>query len=200
METIELEINETNELSYEVMIEGVDNEKIDVKFVIETEQMEIGFNGEYKDGKMSVEIPSLSGVIEPKTYRGKMVFLIGENKYFEPLKVNVKFVQPISIDVQMKESMKKTIKPKEIKITENKDAVKVTKKNEKKTLLDRLDEVFSEIVNADNMDSLTKIYQEHVLMSESVDVDKKKMIEMLDLYSKEKHGVAFKEYIMSVKE
>jgi len=196
METLELILNEQNTLSFEVDITGITNEKVDVNFVIENEGMDISLRGTLVEGVVEIQIPILSNVLKAKTYAAKMAFVIENTKYFEPLKTNVEFIQPISITTSVKSAVKteKVVKE-DVVAGISISSVKVTKT---KPIMERLDDTIKSLAEAKNIGSLISIYNKDVLLNENAITDPKDAIDFIDSFCSDKYNKTFKEYIADI--
>jgi hypothetical protein len=195
MEKIELNISERNTLDFDVEIEGITNETVAVKFVMEKNGMEVGFDGVLNEGTVSIDIPILSGMMKPDTYASKMVFIVEGDKYFEPMHVMTELIQPVMITTSIKESSTK----KKAAVTEEKKSGDITFSNIKvtstKPIMERLEDALPELAKAKNMKSLLSVYNKDVLLKESSDTTAKAAIEFIDAFCKDRFGHTFKEYI-----
>ena len=105
---IELNLNEENELCFEIVIEGsTTNESLDkpiMRFQIE-ESLTKGKGISYtfpvtkvKDGSLSVLIPRLENIVsEGKDYVGNLEVIIG-GQFFVPQTVDINFIKPLKIE------------------------------------------------------------------------------------------------------
>jgi hypothetical protein len=193
MEKIVLNLSERNTLNFEVEIDGITNEKVDVKFVVENEGMELAFDGVLNEGTVTIDIPIMSKMLEAKTYASKMVFIVENDKYFEPMHVMTEFVQPVSITTKLVEkSAKKTDKVQESKGDISFGNIKVTST---KPIMERLEDALPDLAKAKNMKSLLEVYNKEVLLKENSDTTGKAAVEFIDAFCKDKYGKTFKEYI-----
>jgi len=196
---IELILNEHQELMFETDITGITNEKVDVSFVIENDGIGMSFKGNLVDGVVTVNFPILTNILEAKTYDSKLVFVIENTKYFEPMKTQVNFIQPISITTKPKKSsaVKKVVKEDTIAVEGIKiNSVKVTSV---KPVMERLEDSIKDLAAADSVGSLISIYNKEVLLKESADTNAKDAIDFIDAFCKDKYNKTFKEYIADTK-
>jgi hypothetical protein len=101
METIELKLDEDNELAFSVIIEGTKGEPAKVRFVIEDSDMSIGFPGRVDEvGEVKVSVPSMKKMMNEGTYRGKLE-VIAEERFFEPLTFNVDLKQALKVEASI---------------------------------------------------------------------------------------------------
>ena len=192
METLELILNEQNTLSFEVDINGITNEKVDVNFVIENEGMNLSFKGTLIEGVVEIQFPILNSVLKAKTYAAKMAFVIENTKYFEPLHTNIEFVQPISITTKAKAPAKKKVVKEDTVEGITISSVKVTKT---KPIMERLDDALADLASAKNVGALISIYNKDVLLRENAETDTKDAINFINDFCQDKYNKTFKEYI-----
>lgn len=101
METIELKLDEDNELAFSVIIEGTKGEPARVRFIIEDSDMSVGFPGRVDEaGEVKVDVPSLKKMMNEGTYRGKLE-VIAEERFFEPLTFNVDLKQALKVEASI---------------------------------------------------------------------------------------------------
>lgn len=107
MDTIELKLDEDNELSFSVVIEGTRGEPAKVRFVIEDNNMSVAFPGHTdSSGEVKVDVPSLKKIMSEGTYKGKLE-VIAEDRFFEPLKFNVDLKQSLKVEATISTDKKK---------------------------------------------------------------------------------------------
>ena len=189
---IELILNEKTTLEFETDISGITTEKVDVSFVIENDGIGMSFNGSLVDGLVTINFPILSNILEAKTYDAKLVFIIENTKYFEPMKTEVEFVQPISITTKAKASATKKVVKEDTVADIKISSVKVTSV---KPIMERLDDALPDLASAKNVGSLISIYNKEVLLKEDALTDTKDAIKFINDFCQDKHGKSFKDYI-----
>ena len=111
METIDLLIDDTNDLLFKIVVEGAGGET-KVRFVLERDGMMVSFPGQSTgQGEVKVEIPELKKVLKEGNYDGRLE-VITDDRFFEPLKVNVNLKAGVSVSVasvvSVNESKKKS--------------------------------------------------------------------------------------------
>lgn len=143
MDTIELKLDEDNELAFSVVIEGTRGEPAKVRFIIEDSDMSLAFPGKADSyGEVKVDVPSLKKMMKEGTYRGKLE-VIAEERFFEPLKFNVDLKQGLKVEATISNESKRssgiTVSAKPMVVATTKPAVKAQPKKkveEKKELPD----------------------------------------------------------------
>jgi hypothetical protein len=117
LETIDLDIDESNELKFKIKMEGKVNSPAKVRLVCEGSDFSYVFNG-YGTGEMDVvqfTLPRMEDKIKEGLYKAKVEVLV-ENRYFAPLQFQLNFKKSVSV---VAESVKFVSKPKEeeLKVT-----------------------------------------------------------------------------------
>ena len=144
METIELKLDEQNDLSFKVVVEGSKENSVKVRLVLEDKEMSLSFPGYAgENGTVSVDVPPLKKILAEGIYGAKLE-IITEERFFEPLAFNVDLKNSIQISEasisQVNENkISKTSQPKQRKrkmvaasiITQNHEPRK-TKRSSKK--------------------------------------------------------------------
>lgn len=103
MEIVELKLDEENELLFNVHIEGTSASSVAVRMMCESENYKAYFDGKFNGNEVQVIVPELkkdSSFLENKNYNAHLEIVI-ENKFFIPLKFNVKFKESIKIQAEM---------------------------------------------------------------------------------------------------
>lgn len=118
METIELKLDEQNELVFKVVVEGVKDSDTKVRFVLEDKNMSFTFPvSNLGNGEVKVDLPPMKKMLSEGIYNGKLE-VVAEDRYFEPLKFNVDMKLCVQIAeasvVQVNDGRKKTRKPVEV--------------------------------------------------------------------------------------
>jgi len=100
-ETIELNIDESNELLFKVQVEGNDVAPARVRLVCEGEDISYHFNGEGTDepGIVQFVIPNMTGRIKEGVYSSSVEVLI-DNRYFAPVQFDLQFKQPVKVTAE----------------------------------------------------------------------------------------------------
>lgn len=96
-ETIELDIDEENELLFKIHVEGAD-QPAKVRLVCETSDVSFMFYGSptEQDGVVQFLIPELKNKTKEKLMESKIEVLIG-NKYFVPVEFNIDLKQKTKV-------------------------------------------------------------------------------------------------------
>lgn len=100
MEAIEIKLDESNELFFNVQVEGSSPGAVTIRLVCEADDFSAVFPGSYTDdGEVRVVIPELkknASFKEGKDYEAKLEVMV-ENRYFIPLKFDMKFKESIKV-------------------------------------------------------------------------------------------------------
>lgn len=116
-EQIELNPNEVNELSFEVVIEGTSIKPI-VRFLMQetsgkSEMAYVFPVTKASNGTLNIVIPKLDSVKEGKSYIGNLEVIIGE-QFFVPQTVEISFTKPTKPTIVKVESKGVTVKGKTV--------------------------------------------------------------------------------------
>jgi hypothetical protein len=103
MEDIELNLDETNEITFKITVEGTESKPSKIRFVCENESEADGnefayvFKAKSENGAINIKIPPMQGKLQENLdYVGKLEIFI-EDRCFVPLKCNLKFKKPMKI-------------------------------------------------------------------------------------------------------
>ena len=98
LETIDLDIEEANELLFKVKVEGVEQAPAKVRLVCEGGEMDYVFHGSptRDEGVVQFVLPILKGKLKEGQYLSRVEVLI-ENRYFAPVQFNINFKQAIKV-------------------------------------------------------------------------------------------------------
>lgn len=97
-ETIDLDIDESNELAFKIKMEGAASSPAKVRLVCEGKDFSYMFNG-YGTGEPEVvqfTLPQMSSKISEGTYNARVEVLV-ENRYFAPVQFQVNFKKTLSV-------------------------------------------------------------------------------------------------------
>ena len=194
MEQITLTVDDKNLLEFDVQIQGITSEKVDVKFIIESDGVDFAFDAKLENGTVTVDIPILSKFLEPKTYSAKMAFVV-EGRYFEPLHILTELVQPMSITSTIKKETTKKVVKESSNIDESSIKVSTIKVTPKRDLMERMRDTLPLMKDASNVAEIISIYKKDVLLNETSNVTQKDALSFINSYCKSEHNKSFKEYI-----
>ena len=101
MEKLELKLDESNGLIFEVNITGADSEEAEPKyrFFCGANNMELVVEGRSVDGKVYVDIPVLKDILNEGTYPARLEVLV-DDRYFTPLEMNVEFKKSLMVTAE----------------------------------------------------------------------------------------------------
>jgi len=194
METIELNISEHNSLAFDVEITGISTDKVDVRFVVESNNMDLSFQGKMENNSVTVDIPILSNIIKPDAYKGRLEFVLEGEKFFTPVETIVELIQPVSISASVKESNTTTKKP----VKETSSPTVTVKRKE--TIHDKVIDNITALAEAESIDELLHVYSQKVLLKETyVPLNIKEVMPIIDKASNQKFGLSFTDFIKKVK-
>lgn len=98
LETIDLDIEESNELKFKIKLEGNVSSPAKVRLVCEGEEFAYIFKG-YGTNEMDVvqfTLPRMESNLKEGTYNAKVEVLV-ENRYFAPLQFQINFKKSVSV-------------------------------------------------------------------------------------------------------
>lgn len=98
LETINLDLDESNDLKFKIKLEGNVNSPAKVRLVCEGEDVSYVFKG-YGTNEMDIvqfTLPRMESKIKEGTYNAKVEVLV-ENRYFAPLQFQINFKKSVSV-------------------------------------------------------------------------------------------------------
>lgn len=116
-ETIDLDLEESNDLTFKIKMEGTAMSPAKVRLVCENEDFAYMFNG-YGTGEDEVvqfTLPRMDKKINEGTYNARVEVLV-DNRYFAPLQFQINFKKTLSVVAEAIQVVKKAAKP-EITVT-----------------------------------------------------------------------------------
>ena len=98
LETIDLDIEEANELLFKVKVEGIDQAPAKVRLVCETGDVDYMFQGHStsEEGVVQFVLPNMKGKLKEGQYLSRVEVLI-ENRYFAPVQFNINYKQAVRV-------------------------------------------------------------------------------------------------------
>lgn len=127
METIDLDIEESNELLFKVKIEGIEPAPAKVRLVCEAGDVSYMFKGHAtSDDVVQFMLPSLSGKLKEGVYSSRVEVLI-ENRYFAPVEFNINFKKAVKVVAEAVQVAHRAPKP-QVSVTAVPVVVPVVKK------------------------------------------------------------------------
>ena len=116
-ETIQLDLEESNDLTFKIKMEGTAMAPAKVRLVCENEDFAYMFNG-YGTGEDEVvqfTLPRMDKKITEGTYNARVEVLV-DNRYFAPLQFQINFKKTLSVVAEAIQVVKKVTKP-EVTVT-----------------------------------------------------------------------------------
>lgn len=116
-ETIQLDLEESNDLTFKIKMEGTAMSPAKVRLVCENEDFAYMFNG-YGTGEDEVvqfTLPRMDKKINEGTYNARVEVLV-DNRYFAPLQFQINFKKTLSVVAEAIQVVKKVTKP-EVTVT-----------------------------------------------------------------------------------
>lgn len=117
IETIDLDVEESNELAFRLKMEGVGTNPVKVRLVCESKDVSYMFNG-YQGTEMDTvhfTMPEMKNRLNEGTYPARVEVLV-DNRYFSPVKFNINFKKTMKVVAEAIQVTQKPVKQ-EIKIT-----------------------------------------------------------------------------------
>jgi len=98
LETIDLDVEESNELLFKVKVEGVEPAPARVRLVCEVGDLAYMFNGHAtpEEGVVQFLLPVLKDKLKEGLYQSRVEVLI-ENRYFAPVQFNINFKKAVKV-------------------------------------------------------------------------------------------------------
>jgi hypothetical protein len=124
MSKINLMIDEENELTFQVQIEGTRPGTAKCRLMLESNSMSLAFEGQSSNDEVSVTLPPLDHILKEGVYDMTLEVVV-DDRFFEPLKLQGEFEKRLKVTA---ESVKVKTKSK-VKTTAS--LVEVKKKNSK---------------------------------------------------------------------
>lgn len=111
-ETIELDLEESNDLTFKIKMEGTAMSPAKVRLVCENEDFAYMFNG-YGTGEDEVvqfTLPRMDKKLTEGNYNARVEVLV-DNRYFAPLQFQINFKKTLSVVAEAIQVVKKATKP-----------------------------------------------------------------------------------------
>jgi hypothetical protein len=138
MSTIDLMIDEENELTFQVQIEGTRPGKAKCRLMLESKDMSFAFEGQSTGDEVSVTLPPLDHILKEGTYDMTLEVVVDE-RYFEPLKIQGAFEKRLkvtaeSVTVRSKPKVKTSASLVEVKKKTKTGEIQVKNKSRNKVI------------------------------------------------------------------
>ncbi len=137
MSKINLMIDEENELTFQVQIEGSRPGTAKCRLMLESSSMSLAFEGQSSNDEVSVTLPPLDHILKEGIYDMTLEVVV-DDRFFEPLKLQGEFEKRLkvtaeSVTVRTKPKVKTSASLVEIK-NNKKAKVNVSNKTKKKVV------------------------------------------------------------------
>jgi len=100
MEPVILHLDEDNELSFKVTVEGTENEEVGCRLIIENSSYNLSFKGTMlPDGEVFVVIPTLGKILKEGTYASRLEVIV-DDRLFIPLTLDTRFKQALKVTAE----------------------------------------------------------------------------------------------------
>ena len=138
MSTIELMIDEENELTFQVQIEGTRPGKAKCRLMLESKRMMLAFEGQSDGDEVSVILPPLDHIIREGTYDMTLEVVV-DDRFFEPLKIQGAFEKRVrvtaeSVTVRSKPKVRTSASLVEVNKSSKPSKVKVSNRSKEKVI------------------------------------------------------------------
>ena len=138
MAAIDLMIDEENELTFQVQIEGTRPGTAKCRLMLESKGMSLAFEGQSSGEEVSVTLPPLDHVLKEGTYDMTLEVVV-DDRFFEPLKLQGAFEKRLkvtaeSVSVKTKPKVKTSASLVEVKKKSKNAKISVTNSSNTRTL------------------------------------------------------------------
>lgn len=99
MSMIDLMIDEENELTFQVQIEGTRPGQARCRLMLESHEMTLGFDGSSSGNEVTVILPPLDHVLKEGKYDMTLEVVV-DDRYFEPLKIQGSFEKRLQVTAE----------------------------------------------------------------------------------------------------
>jgi len=98
LETVDLDIEESNELTFRIKLEGVGTNPVKVRLVCEDKDVSYLFNGygTSEDGVVQFVLPQMKNKLNEGLHQAKVEVLV-DNRYFSPVQFQINFKKTMSV-------------------------------------------------------------------------------------------------------
>lgn len=117
VETIDLDIEESNDLTFKIRLEGTSTAPAKVRLVCEGKDFSYMFNGYGTNEPETVQftLPQMNNRLQEGLYNARVEVLV-ENRYFAPLHFQINFKKTLNVVAESIQVVQKVSKP-ELKVT-----------------------------------------------------------------------------------
>jgi hypothetical protein len=138
MSTIDLMIDEENELTFQVQVEGTRPGKAKCRLMLESKNMMLAFEGTSSGDEVSVTLPPLDHIIREGTYDMTLEVVV-DDRFFEPLKIQGAFEKRVrvtaeSVTVRSKPKVKTSASLVEVNKNSKPSRIKVNNRSKEKVI------------------------------------------------------------------
>ena len=99
MTTIDLMIDEENELTFQVQIEGTRPGQAKCRLMLESKGMSLAFEGQSTGDEVSVTLPPLDHILKEGNYDMTLEVVV-DDRFFEPLKLQGEFEKRLKVTAE----------------------------------------------------------------------------------------------------
>ena len=142
MEKIDLDLDNENEMTFNVVIEGTRPGEPLCRLMIENEDMSFSMQGDFlPNNEVSIVIPPLKGMLKEGSYDSYLEVLV-DDRVFIPLEMQINFEESVKV---MAETVKRK-KRKPVKATASLVSASIKNKNEGRKVITQEEEVEESVV------------------------------------------------------
>jgi len=161
MSKISLMIDEENELTFQVQIEGTRPGEAKCRLMLESKDMSLVFDGNSTGDEVSVTLPPLDHVLKEGIYDMTLEVVV-DDRFFEPLKLQGEFEKRLkvtaeSVTVKTKSKVKTSASLVEVKKKSKAGKVNVVNKTKKKIMESKPTKTRKDFTDDDIMNIIRKI-------------------------------------------
>ena len=154
-------IDEENELTFQVQIEGTRPGEAKCRLMLESKDMSLVFDGNSTGDEVSVTLPPLDHVLKEGIYDMTLEVVV-DDRFFEPLKLQGEFEKRLkvtaeSVTVKTKSKVKTSASLVEVKKKDKTARVNVTNKTKKKTIAENRNNRKKDFSDQDIMNLIKKL-------------------------------------------
>lgn len=108
MSDFDIFLDSDNELKFSIEIEGVAQASVRSQFIIEGPRgIDLGFQGKASSGEVTVEVPTLKGVLSEGTYRTRLEVFV-DDRIFVPLRLEALIKPTVRVEAAVRTAQRAT--------------------------------------------------------------------------------------------
>ena len=108
MSDFEIYLDSDNELTFSVEIQGAESSPVRSQFIVETPRgINLAFEGKSKDCEITVDVPSLKGMLTEGTYNTRLEVIV-DDRIFVPLSMEALIKPTVKVEAVVRSAQKVT--------------------------------------------------------------------------------------------